>query len=210
MTNEQQELFGGPSQEPLEGPGLDAVLHQKALGADEADAALTQLRQEVPWQQDEIVLFGKRTPLPRLTAWYGDPGFEYTYSGITMQPLVWTEVLGGIRRRVEGLADATFNTVLLNLYRDGSDGVAWHADDEEDLGPQPTIASVTLGATRRFQLRRRDDKGIRREVELHHGDVLIMRGTTQDLWVHQVPKTSRRIGERINLTFRTIVGRPTR
>lgn len=196
----QAELFGDqPS-----GPGLDVDVRRAAFTEAEADLTFRSLREEVPWQQDEIVIFGKRVPQPRLTAWFGDEGLEYTYSGITMQPLPWTDTLDAIRARVEGLAAQGFNTVLLNLYRHGKDGVAWHADDEADLGRQPVIASVSLGATRRFQLRRRDDPSVKLEFELHHGDVVIMRGTTQELWQHQVPKTARQVGERINLTFRTI------
>lgn len=200
MIAVQAELFGDqPS-----GPGLDVDVRRAAFTEAEADLTFRSLREEVPWQQDEIVIFGKRVPQPRLTAWFGDEGLEYTYSGITMQPLPWTDTLDAIRARVEGLAAQGFNTVLLNLYRHGKDGVAWHADDEADLGRQPVIASVSLGATRRFQLRRRDDPSVKLEFELHHGDVVIMRGTTQELWQHQVPKTARQVGERINLTFRTI------
>ncbi len=197
----QADLFD----QSVSGPGLDVVVHRMAFTNAEADAAFESLMREVPWRQDEIVLFGKRVPQPRLTAWFGDEGLEYTYSGITMQPLPLTDTLDAIRARVEGLAAQSFNTVLLNLYRHGKDGVAWHADDEADLGRQPVIASVSLGAARRFQLRRRDDPAVKRELELHHGDVVIMRGTTQDLWQHQVPKTAKQVGERINLTFRTIV-----
>lgn len=198
-------LQAGLFDEQPRGPGLHVQVHRAAFFPAEADQAFRSLRDEVPWQQDEIIVFGKRVPQPRLTAWFGDEGLEYMYSGITMQPLPWTDTLDAIRARVEGLAAQGFNTVLLNLYRHGKDGVAWHADDEADLGRQPVIASVSLGATRRFQLRRRDDPSVKREFELHHGDVVIMRGTTQELWQHQVPKTAKQVGERINLTFRTIV-----
>ncbi len=201
MTSGQAGLFD----EPLAGPGLDVSVVRSAFSSEEANRAFELLRAEVPWQQDEIVIFGKKTPLPRLTAWFGDGGFEYTYSGITMQPHAWTPILTIVRTRAQEIAQASFNTVLLNLYRDGRDGVAWHADDEEDLGPAPVIASVSFGATRRFQFRRRDDAAVKRELELFDGDVVIMRGQTQDLWVHQVPKTAKPVGERINLTFRTIV-----
>jgi alkylated DNA repair dioxygenase AlkB len=188
------------------GPGLDLTLHRDAVSRSVADAALTGLRADVPWQHDEISMFGRRIPLPRLTAWFGDAGLEYTYSGIRMQPRTWTPALQHLREIAENLADVTFNTVLLNLYRDGADGVAWHADDEAELGPEPVIASLSLGASRRFQLRRRDDALLKREMELHHGDMIVMRGSTQSLWLHQIPKTSKPVGERINLTFRTIIG----
>ena len=200
-AGDQPAMFG----DDLTGPGLNASVHRNALSSREADAAFERLRLEVPWQQDEVTMFGRRVPLPRLTAWFGDAGLDYTYSGIRMRPHGWNPVLQQLRELTEALAGVSFNTVLLNLYRNGSDGVAWHADDEADLGPDPVIGSISLGASRRFQLRRRDDNQIRTETALHHGDIIIMSGSTQSLWLHQVPKTSKPIGERINLTFRTIV-----
>jgi len=158
--------------DPLAGADLDDVVHRSALGADEADEAMAGLLAELDWQQHEIVMFGRRSAVPRMEAWHGDAGTAYTYSGITQQPRPWTPRLTALRRCAEHLAGAAFNSVLVNRYRDGRDGVAWHADDEPELGTDPIIGSVSLGATRRFQLRRRDDPAERREIELHHGDEL--------------------------------------
>ena len=138
--------------------------------------------------------------MPRLTAWYGD--FTYTYTGIVNKPAPWTPELLRIKARAEELAGEAFNGVLMNLYSSGRDSVSWHSDDERELGAEPTIASVSFGATRRFQFRRKDDHSRKAAINLHHGDVLIMSGATQQLWHHQIPKTAREIGPRINLTFR--------
>lgn len=171
----------------------------------EADRLLEALDETVIWQQETIRMYGKLSPIPRLTAWYGDPGRGYSYSGIGMQPEPWTVPLEEIKSLVEEQTPGhRFNSVLLNLYRDGRDSVAWHSDDEPELGDQPTIASVSLGATRRFVLRLREDHSVRHEFELSHGSLLLMRGTTQRLWEHQVPRTARPVGPRVNLTFRTI------
>lgn len=188
----------------VRGPGLDLAVHREALPAADADDLFAALRAEVPWRQDDIIVFGQRSPVPRLQAWFGDPGADYGYSGIALSTQPWTAPLLAVRAVAERLAGTTFTSVLANLYRDGGDGVAWHADDEPELGPQPVIASVSLGATRRFQLRRRDDPAQRCELELHHGDVVVMAGATQQRWVHRVPKTSAPVGERINLTFRCV------
>lgn len=149
-------------------------------------------------------MFGRRQQIPRLTAWFGDRLKDYTYSGITMTPNPWTDLLAEIRDRTGALAGTHFSSVLLNLYRDGRDSVAWHADDEPELGPEPIIGSVSLGATRRFHLRPRDRSSETVSVDLEHGDVLVMRGPMQHSWQHQVPKTAKTVGPRINLTFRQI------
>jgi alkylated DNA repair dioxygenase AlkB len=187
------------------GRDLDLSVHRSAIPAGEADALFAALLAEVPWRQNEIVMFGRKSLVPRLEAWIGDPGLHYTYSGITQHPQPWTPAVERVRAHAETVAEGGFNSVLVNRYRSGADGVAWHADDEPELGAEPVIASVSLGATRRFQLRRRDDTSERRELELHHGDIVVMRGRTQRAWLHQVPKTAAAVGERINLTFRTIV-----
>lgn len=194
--------------EPVEGPGLDVDLVRRALGADDADAAFAELRRDVPWRQEQLLMFGRRIDVPRLEAWIADEGLDYTYSGIPHAAQPWSPALDRLRRLVEDHAGVSFNSVLCNLYRDGADGVDWHADDEVEFGRRPVIASLSLGATRRFDLRRVDDPTVRVDLELHHGDLLVMRGTTQELWRHRVPRTKRPVGERINLTFRTVV-RPT-
>lgn len=175
------------------------------LEREQADRLLGAILSSAAWRQDPIRLYGKWVNQPRMTAWYGDSGASYRYSGLTMNPLPWTEELSEIKARIESIAPGGFNGVLLNLYRDGQDGMAWHSDDEPELGEYPLIASVSLGATRRFQFRNKENKTNRLQLELEHGSLLLMRGTTQRHWQHQIPKTKRDVGQRINLTYRTIV-----
>lgn len=163
------------------------------------------LTQKVRWQQDKIKMFGKEHNIPRLTSWYGDGGLPYYYSGIKMLPnKVDFEELSLIKLAVELQTDSRFNSVLLNLYRDGKDSVSWHSDDEKELGTNPTIASLTFGSTRVFKFRHKEDNKLQREIELTAGSLVIMKGDTQHMWEHSVPKTSKEIGPRINLTFRNI------
>ncbi len=184
----------------LDLPDAEVVLFSAAFPAGVADNYFTHLLDRTPWREDHIKVFGKERPMPRLTAWYGD--FTYTYTGITNPPAPWTPELLHIKACADRLAGETFNGTLMNLYRSGRDSVSWHSDDERELGPEPTITSVSFGATRRFQFRRKDDHSRKAAIDLHHGDVLIMSGATQRLWQHQIPKTAREIGPRINLTFR--------
>lgn len=185
-------------------PGADVEFHPDFLPQAEADEFLADLDETVIWSQESVRMYGKHLPIPRLTAWYGDAGRSYTYSKIAMTPLPWTTPLTGLRELLESTTGASFNSVLLNLYRRGSDSVAWHSDDEPELGPAPIIASISLGATRKFQFRSKSDPHLREEVALTHGSMLLMRGETQQNWVHQVPKTARDVPPRINLTFRHI------
>jgi len=175
-------------------PGAEIELYPHALGRGFADEAFDGLRSEIEWQQDHIVMVGKRIPLPRLTAWFSDPGRDYTYSGIAMPATPWIPLMSRIRAIAEDLSGEHFNSVLCNLHRSGDDGLAWHSDDEPELGPQPTLASVNLGATRRFLVRRRDDHSIKTEIPLGHGDVLVMKELTQALCEHSVPKTKKARG----------------
>jgi alkylated DNA repair dioxygenase AlkB len=170
-----------------------------------ADELFVRLRREIDWRQEEIVLFGRRCRVPRLVAWHGDPGATYTYSGTRHEPAPWTPTLMAIRERADDLAGQRFNSVLLNLYRNGRDGMGWHSDDEPELGVNPVIASVSLGATRRFRMRHRKHREATIAVDLEHGSLLLMRGATQHHWLHAVPKIARPAGERINLTFRCVV-----
>jgi alkylated DNA repair dioxygenase AlkB len=187
-------------------PDGEGVIYPQFFDQVAGDRYLKILLQEIDWQQEWIRMYGQRLPLPRLTAWYGDSGTDYTYSGITVTPKPWTETLLTIRSKIVSVVAAQFNSVLLNQYRDGRDSLAWHSDDEPELGAQPIIASVSFGATRRFSLKhkyRKDLKPI--HFDLDHGSLLLMQGDTQANWLHQVPKTTQSVGFRINLTFREIV-----
>lgn len=174
------------------------------LPAQTADQWLGGLLAETPWEQPQVHLHGRNYPVPRLVAWYGDPQASYSYSGLQHQPLAWTPLLAGIRQQVEAQVAAPLNAVLLNLYRDGQDSMGWHSDDEAELGRNPLIASLSLGGTRRFDLRRKGQGRIAHSLDLEHGSLLVMRGTTQHYWQHQVAKTRRHCEPRINLTFRWI------
>jgi alkylated DNA repair dioxygenase AlkB len=185
--------------------GGDVTYHPQCLTIAEADRLFEAVNRTTTWHQEMIWMYGREVPVPRLTAWVGDPGKTYTYSNIALQPAPWTGAILEIKERVELTAATRFNSVLLNLYRNGSDSVAWHSDDEPELGRSPVIASVSLGATRRFQLRQRSNVAERCELNLQHGSLLLMLGDTQHVWEHQVPKTAKAVGPRINLTFRTII-----
>ena len=158
----------------------------------------------IAWKQDNINMYGKTVPLPRLTAWYGDSGKSYTYSGIKSEPNEWNKGLLYLKHQIERVAGVEFNSVLLNWYRDGEDYLSWHADDEKELGLNPVIASVNFGETRDFFLRRNVDKSQRISIPLKHGTLLIMSGALQHHWQHSVPKRKRVDGSRFNLTFRKI------
>lgn len=160
------------------------------------------------WRQEDIVLFGRKLRQPRLLAWYGDADAVYRYSGVQHEPLPWTEVLAGLRQRLERLTAARFNSVLANLYRDHRDSMGLHADDEPELGKRPVIASLSLGAERVFRLRHRHRRDLRPvRMLLPAGSLLVMAGDTQVNWKHEVPKQALPCGPRINLTFRQILPR---
>ncbi|GAB3827463.1 alpha-ketoglutarate-dependent dioxygenase AlkB family protein [Hymenobacter jeollabukensis] len=190
-------------------PQADVRLDEQFLLPAEATALLRELTATIHWRHEPITLFGKPVLQPRLTAWHGDAGASYRYSGLQLQPAPWTPALQALRQRVEAASGAHFNSVLLNLYRHGQDSMGWHADDEPELGPAPVIASVSLGATRRFRLRPRPGSGpVHAPVglELGSGSLLLMQGPTQRYWQHAVPKTAQAVGPRLNLTFRNVVG----
>lgn len=163
-----------------------------------------KLYQEIPWQQDPITVFGKTHPQPRLTALFGNEGKPYSYSNIVMQPHSWNPLLMFIKNEVEEECNANFTTVLLNLYRDGKDSNGWHADNEKELGRDPVIASVSFGAERSFHLQHNSIPEAKLKITLGNGSLLLMKGETQHFWKHQIPKTSREVSPRINLTFRVI------
>lgn len=171
--------------------------------AEVADKYFRSLMMNIDWKQEGMMMYGKPVLFPRLMAWYGDAGSSYAFSGRRYEPAAWTKELQEIREQVAGPAGLVFNSVLLNLYRNGNDSMGWHADDEPELGQDPVIASLNFGATRRFMFRHRQ-AGLRYELNLTHGSLLIMRGSLQHHWQHQVPKTAKPMGERINLTFRVI------
>jgi alkylated DNA repair dioxygenase AlkB len=179
--------------------------HENIFDAQSQNTLFDSLKHDVAWKQDHIKLFGKVHPTPRLVAWYGDPHCTYTYSGVVNTPLAWTPTLLTINDRIEQLLyPAKFNCVLLNFYRDGHDKMGWHSDDEKELGPNPSIASVSFGATRRFDFKHKTDPSNKLSLELHSGSVLLMQGDMQHHWLHQLPAQKRILTPRINLTFRFI------
>lgn len=188
--------------------GADLQCWRALWPATECRHMATALRQTLAWQQKPIVIFGREVMQPRLTAWYGDPGCSYVYSGKRNEPLPWTPLLNDLRAAVEQITDARFNSVLANCYRDGQDSMGWHSDDEPELGPDPVIASLSFGAPRRFCLQHRKHKAQRLELLLQDGDLLLMAGATQRHYRHALPKTAKPVGERLNFTFRWIRPRP--
>jgi alkylated DNA repair dioxygenase AlkB len=188
-------------------PDAEVLLDPHFLLPSAAADLFKELLATIPWRQEPIKLFGKEVMQPRLTAWHGDPTAHYRYSGLSLEPLPWTPALQHLRKEVSTATGADFNSVLLNLYRTGQDSMGWHADNEPELGPEPIIASVSLGATRRFRLRPGADTLPHAPVglDLPPGSLLLMRGPTQQRWQHALPKTSRPVEARMNLTFRRIV-----
>ncbi len=185
-------------------PDASVVYFPELFEAQKAHLLFEKLYREIPWQQDDITVFGKNHPQPRLTALFGNEGKPYSYSNIVMQPHPWNAILTFIKEEVEAACGEKFTTVLLNLYRDGKDSNGWHADNERELGRNPVIASVSFGAERVFHLQHNSIKEAKQKIVLEHGSLLLMGGTTQHFWKHQIPKTAKPIGPRINLTFRSI------
>lgn len=184
-------------------PEGEGVLYRRAFASADCARLFDVLQRETAWQQHVITLYGRAIASPRLSAWYGDPEAVYGYSGLRLEPASWTPTLLRVRERVERLAATHFNSVLLNLYRDGQDSMGWHSDDEPELGRNPVIASVSFGAARRFLMQHKKRR-LRMELRLEDGDVLVLGGATQHCWRHHVPKTRQPTGSRINLTFRSI------
>ena len=191
--------------QPLPLPGAGLAFDPHWLPATEADASFASLLAQVPWEVHRIRLFGREVDSPRLSCWIGDAGTAYTYSGKRFAPHAWPAVLQSLRARLVLGLGIDFNSVLANRYRDGRDAMGWHADDEPELGPRPVIASLSLGATRRFVLKSRGAPVQRLALDLPHGSLLVMRGETQRHYRHALPRTARPVGERINLTFRRIL-----
>ena len=196
------DLFGS---RPLEIIPGQLTLYAGLFSPGEADELLLTLLQDIDWQTETLLMYGREVLTPRLTAWHGDAGCSYRYSGVIHQPQPWTDSLQRIRRSVEAKLQTQFNSVLLNLYRNGNDSVAWHSDDEPELGMQPLIASVSLGQERVFQIRHKQDKSRKHALALLHGSLLVMQGRSQADWQHQVPKSRQHMQPRINLTFRQVL-----
>jgi alkylated DNA repair dioxygenase AlkB len=182
----------------------EVLFYPDFFSKEEADIYLKHLTELDSWQQEPIKLFGKTVMQPRLTAFYGDDDVQYTYSGLTVKGSRWTEMLNEIRVRIEKKFGIVFNAALLNFYRDGADHMGWHRDNEKALGKYPVIASLSFGQPRIFQFRSYADKIPIVSIELTHGSVLLMRGETQDLWEHRLPKNKMARHPRINLTFRLV------
>lgn len=194
------------SKEPLHFtlPDADIYYYPNFFDNKRATEFFDKLKNEIPWQQDNITVFGKTHAQPRLTSLFGNEGKPYSYSNIVMQPNAWNPLLMFIKNEIEEICNENFTTVLLNYYRNGKDSNGWHADNEKELGRNPIIASVSFGAERYFHLQHNTIKGQKLKINLEHGSLLIMKGSTQHFWKHQIPKTTKEIGPRINLTFRII------
>ncbi|WP_062267165.1 alpha-ketoglutarate-dependent dioxygenase AlkB family protein [Endozoicomonas arenosclerae] len=197
--------------QPVKIPAPDAELRfwPELFSPEDSEHYFHQLLSETQWRQDTITLFGKTFDLPRLQSWHGDPGMSYSYSGIELDPSPWSPLLLALKDKVESVSNAQFNTVLINLYRDGSDSNGWHSDDEPELGHQPVIASLSLGQKRRFRLKHKESKPRNIKplsLDLPSGSLLVMSGSTQSCWQHSIPKTSKTVSPRINLTFRRVHG----
>jgi alkylated DNA repair dioxygenase AlkB len=202
----QLDLFGNTNSHDGEVvilPNGEYIYHANFFSKTEADSFLAIFTQSIAWKQESMNMYGKQVMFPRLTAWYGDNDKPYSFSGITLNPHPWTEELLTVKNKIEPICDTQFNSVLLNLYRNGNDSISWHTDAEKELGKNPLIASVNFGAERKFQLKH-NQTGEMHEINLQHGSLLVMRGEMQHYWKHQVPKQKTINKPRINLTFRVI------
>jgi alkylated DNA repair dioxygenase AlkB len=184
--------------------GAELVLIKEFYGQRESDGLFTSLLNCLDWQEENIFIFGKWVKVPRLMCWYGDSDAYYEYSGVSHKPIPWLPQLQAIRDKVEQQSKCAFNSVLANLYRDGRDSMGCHADDEKELGMNPVIASLSLGEERLFKMHHKKTKQTV-DINLQHGDLLVMGGTCQRFWMHSIPKTKAHKTPRINLTFRKIL-----
>ncbi|MFM2229502.1 MAG: hypothetical protein RL607_760 [Bacteroidota bacterium] len=195
-----------PFQDPIafKVPDAEILWYPNFIDIAQSQAFFQQLLSEIPWQHDTITVFGKKHLQPRLTALFGNEGKPYAYSDIVMQPHPWTPLLTFLKEEIESVCDERFTTVLLNQYRNGQDSNGWHADNERELGRNPVIASLSFGAERMFHLQHNTIKEAKLKINLTPGSLLIMKGSTQHYWKHQIPKTAKPVGPRINLTFRIL------
>jgi alkylated DNA repair dioxygenase AlkB len=181
------------------------VSHSAAfLAGDESALLLRRLQEDIAWRVHRIRMFGRWVDSPRMSCWMGDAGARYRYSGALFEPEPWHPAIHALLPRLEDRCAARFNSVLINRYRSGGDYMGWHSDDEPELGPSPVIASLSLGADRRFLLRLKRDHAVKQEWRLRDGDLLVMRGECQREAQHALPKMAAASGERVNLTFRWI------
>lgn len=186
-------------------PDAEIILYENFFNTSESNALFGSLLKTINWQQDQIKMYGQIHNVPRLQALYGEGNKTYKYSGIIMKPNPWNDDLLFIKKRIEVKVGFIFTSCLLNYYRDGNDSNGWHQDNENELGINPIIGSISFGETRPFQLRHIQNKAIELiSIPLHHGSFLLMKGSTQHYWKHKIPKTKKQIGQRINLTFRVI------
>lgn len=181
-----------------------AIYHRSIFSNKESDRILQELSGSIHWEHDEINMFGKRIITKRKVAWYGDQPFEYNYSNHARQALPWNALLLEIKQLIEKATNEQYNSCLLNLYQNGEEGMGWHADNEKELKENGAIASLSLGAERKFQFKHRTTKE-RIELQLENGALLVMKGDIQKRWLHQLPKSKKISAPRINLTFRTIL-----
>jgi alkylated DNA repair dioxygenase AlkB len=196
LFSEQKQLFKLPN--------ADLVYYPNFFRNEEADKIYVEIESTTNWQHDDIKVFGKTYKQPRLTALFGDTDQPYGYSNIVMYPSPFTLTLIDIKTKVEQVCKHKFNTLLINLYRDGNDSNGWHADNEKELGKNPIIASISFGEARPFHFKHRTIKDQRHKLILEHGSLLVMKGEMQHFWLHQIAKTKKKISPRINLTFRQL------
>ena len=182
----------------------ETIYHGLVLNREQCDTYYQKLFNQIPWENDQAIVFGKHYVTKRKVAWFGDQEYNYKYSGVTKQAHVWTRELLELKKIVEKVSGATYNSCLLNLYHDGSEGMAWHSDGEKTLQEHGAIASLTLGAVRKFSFKHKETKQ-RIDIILENGSLLVMQGTTQKNWLHRLPPTKKVHSPRINLTFRTII-----
>ena len=194
LFSDRQELL------PFDG---SALLIPQFLAPEQTSLLFDQIMNETPWENPEMVMFGKKYPQAGFSTWFTNSGVSYAYSGITRKPHQMTPTLDRVLGLCAQASGSSYNSVLVNLYRDGNDSVSWHSDNEEINGSEPVIASVSLGATRRFDLRHKES-GETVRVDLEDGSLLVMSGLSQHCWVHQIAKTKTKVGPRINLTFRQV------
>ena len=186
-------------------PNAELIYIPQFFSKEESDLYFKIIETETNWQHDDITVFGKTYKQPRLTALFGEKNQSYSYSNIVMHPKPFSDALQRIKDKVEFISNQNFNTLLVNLYRDGNDSNGWHADNEKELGENPVIASVSFGEVRPFHFKHRTLKDQRHKLALKHGSLLIMKGEMQHYWLHQIAKTKKQIKPRINLTFRKLI-----